>query len=80
MSTSVVFLRAYEKGRDFPYAHSDELPMSYRTNNKKERLLLSYADNFQRQFRQLYGDRKLLFLKPPNEFGVQVTEPIDTAF
>lgn len=45
---------------------------SYRSNNKKEQLILSYAENFQRQFRQLYGDRKSLFLKPVNEYGVEV--------
>jgi len=45
---------------------------SYCSNNKKEQLLLSYAENFQRQFRQLYGDRKSLFLKPVNECGVEV--------
>lgn len=46
---------------------------SYRSNNKKEQLILSYAENFQRQFRQLYGDRKSLFLKPVNEYGVEVS-------
>ncbi len=34
--------------------------------------MLSYAENFQRQFRQLYGDRKTLFLRPANECGVEV--------
>ena len=50
----------------------DEPPESFRTNSKKERLLLSYAENFQRQFRQLYSDRKTLFLKPVNECGIEV--------
>ena len=45
---------------------------SYKTNSKQEKLLLSYADSFQRQFRQLYGDRKALFLKPVNEHGIEV--------
>ncbi len=50
----------------------DGTPESYQSNSKKERLLLSYAENFQRQFRQLYGDRKTLFLRPVNECGVEV--------
>ena len=55
------------------YAHSAPGPVqSYQSNNKKEQLILSYAENFQRQFRQLYGDRKSLFLKPVNEYGVEV--------
>lgn len=49
---------------------------SYKSNNKKEKTLIAYAENFQRQFRQLYGDRKLLFLIPPNEFGIQVIKYI----
>lgn len=53
--------------------HSAPGPVeSYRSNSKKEQLILSYAENFQRQFRQLYGDRKSLFLKPVNEYGVEV--------
>lgn len=52
---------------------NEDLPESYRSNSKKERLLLSYAENFQRQFRQLYGDRKTLFLRPLNECAVEVS-------
>lgn len=52
------------------------MPESYNTNNKKEKILLQFAENFQRQFRQLYGDRKTLFLKPPNEYGIPVCNNI----
>ena len=52
-----------------------EPPEGYKTNSKKESLLLNYAENFHRQFRQLYGDRKALFLKPKNENGVEVNDP-----
>lgn len=45
---------------------------TYKSQSKKEKSLIAYAENFQRQFRQLYGDRKPLFLKPPNEYGVEV--------
>lgn len=50
----------------------DERPESYSTNSKKEQLLLSYCDNFTRQFKKLYGDRKPQFLRPVNECGVEV--------
>jgi hypothetical protein len=55
-----------------PLNKKGNLPESYTSNNKKEKLLIAYAENFQRQFRQLYGDRKPLLLKPPNEHGVEV--------
>ena len=65
-------------GRELPLAcstnrYSDQ-PESYCTNTKKEQLLLSYADNFTRQFKKLYGDRKPQFLRPLNECGVEVEE------
>lgn len=53
-------------------ATSSGPPESYRINSKKEQLLLSYADNFTRQFKKLYGDRKPQFLRPLNECGVEV--------
>ena len=56
------------------FSEKEEVPESYNTNSKKEKLLLAFADNFQRQFRQLYGDRKTLLLKPTNECGVEVLE------
>lgn len=49
------------------------VPESHRSNSKKEKITLGYAENFRRQFRQLYGDRKALFLSPLNECGVEVT-------
>lgn len=55
-----------------PAATSSGPPESYCTNSKKEQLLLSYADNFTRQFKKLYGDRKPQFLRPLNECGVEV--------
>ena len=55
-----------------PSLPGSEPPESYRTNSKKEQLLLSYADNFTMQFKKLYGDRKPLLLRPLNECGVEV--------
>ncbi|CAI8048479.1 Dynein regulatory complex subunit 7 [Geodia barretti] len=46
-------------------------PESYRSNSKKEELLLGYCDNFTRQFKKLYGDRKPQFLRPVNECGIE---------
>ena len=65
-----------KKGQELAAQHIlfySAAPQSYRSNNKKETVLLSYADNFQRQFRQLYGDRKKLFIRPANEHGIEVT-------
>lgn len=55
------------------------MPQSYRTNSTKEQLLLSYTDNFNRQFRKLYGDRKPQFLRPLNECGVEVSETVSNS-
>ncbi|CAB3248887.1 unnamed protein product [Arctia plantaginis] len=46
-------------------------PKSYYTNNSKERLLLSYAENFRRQFFLYNRMRKPLLLQVPNECGLQ---------
>lgn len=61
-----------------PAATSSGPPESYHTNSKKEQLLLSYADNFTRQFKKLYGDRKPQFLRPLNECGVEVGTQLST--
>lgn len=49
------------------------LPESYKSNTPKEKLLLSFCENFRRQFVHLYRDRKPLFLNPVNECGIEVT-------
>ncbi|XP_026188543.1 dynein regulatory complex subunit 7 isoform X2 [Mastacembelus armatus] len=49
----------------------DLCPESYRVNSADEIRLLSIADNFQRQYSQLYPDRKPLLLCPVNEYGVK---------
>jgi len=46
-------------------------PESYRVNSNKEKLALSYAENFRKQFVHLYRDRKPLFLNPLNELQVE---------
>lgn len=48
-------------------------PNSYKSNNAKEIEVLNYAENFRRQFVHLYRDRKPLFLAPPNEFSIEVS-------
>lgn len=49
------------------------LPESYKSNTPKEKLLLSFCENFRRQFVHLYRDRKPLFLNPVNEAGTEVS-------
>lgn len=53
-----------------------DLPETYKSNTYKEKLLIQYAENFQRQFKQLYSDRKRLLLTPPNECGIEVCDVI----
>ncbi|XP_053304474.1 dynein regulatory complex subunit 7 [Spea bombifrons] len=48
-----------------------EFPSSYKTNSRKERILLDLAENFCRQYAHLYPDRKPLFTCPQNECGVE---------
>ena len=48
------------------------LPVSYKSNTPKEKLVLSFCENFRRQFVHLYRDRKPLFLNPLNEAGIEV--------
>lgn len=49
------------------------LPESYKSNTPKEKLVLSFCENFRRQFVHLYRDRKPLFLNPVNEAGTEVS-------
>ena len=51
----------------------DDFPNSYKTNSEKEQYMLSCCENFHRQYKLLYRDRKLLFLTPLNECGVEVS-------
>lgn len=48
-----------------------EFPESYYTLNAKERLLLVFAENFRRQFKEKYPHRKPVVLAVRNECGVQ---------
>mmetsp|Transcript_11522 Transcript_11522/g.29514 ORF Transcript_11522/g.29514 Transcript_11522/m.29514 type:complete len:965 (-) Transcript_11522:1299-4193(-) len=45
-------------------------PESYSQNTAKEQAVLDFVDNFVRQYRQLYNNRKPLYICPPNECGV----------
>ena len=51
---------------------SKSLSESYKSNSPKEKLVLSFCENFRRQFVHLYRDRKPLFLNPLNECGIEV--------
>lgn len=49
----------------------EEFPYSYKNNVAKEILVQAYAENFRRQYVQLYRDRKPLLLCPMNECGIE---------
>jgi hypothetical protein len=53
----------------------EDYPESYRTNSEKEKLILTFVENFRRQYHYIYRDRKPLFLNPINECGVPVNIP-----
>lgn len=50
-----------------------DFPRSYYTTSPKERLLLLFAENFRRQYIQLYPARKPPILAVNNECGIQVS-------
>ena len=52
-----------------------DYPESYRSNSKKEELILTYVENFRRQYHYIYRDRKPLLLNPLNECAVSVSIP-----
>ena len=56
--------------------NAKDCPESYRSNSEKEELILTYAENFRRQYHHIYRDRKPLFLCPTNECGI----PVPTVF
>ncbi|CAF1491863.1 unnamed protein product [Adineta ricciae] len=43
---------------------------SYRSNSKREDLILTYVENFRRQYHHIYPHRSVLLLNPLNECGV----------
>ena len=45
---------------------------SYKSNTPKEIQVLSFCENFRRQFVHLFRDRKPLFLSPKNECEIEV--------
>jgi hypothetical protein len=53
--------------------NESNVPKTYYNTSPKEELLLQYADNFNRQYTQLYPGRKELLLCPKNEFGHRVS-------
>ena len=59
----------------FPICRADlqvEAKKSYACNTEKEKTILSFCQNFHRQFVHLYRDRRPVLLSPPNEFKVEV--------
>lgn len=60
----------------------DLFPESYKENSNKEKLILKYAENFQKQYVHLFRDRKPLFMNPVNECACEAGENLynDTFF
>ncbi len=56
----------------------EDYPESYRTNSEREKLILTFVENFRRQYHYIYRDRKPLFLNPINDCGVPVNNTIDS--
>lgn len=52
---------------------SIHLPSTYQSNNEKEKLLLWYAENFRKQYRIVYPQRKPIVLAVDNEYNIQVS-------
>ena len=50
-----------------------KFPPAYQTNTDKEKYMLECCENFKRQYKHLYRDRKPLFLSPKNECDVEVS-------
>jgi len=48
-----------------------KFPENYQSNTEKEEYMLSCCENFRRQYKHLYRDRKPLFLTPKNECGIE---------
>lgn len=55
----------------------DKYPVNYFTWTEKEQLLLVFAENFRRQFNDLYKLRRPLLLAPRNECGIQVNSRLN---
>ena len=53
-------------------SRTKRFPESYQSNTEKEEHMLSCCENFRRQYKLLYRDRKPLFLTPKNECGIEV--------
>uniref|UniRef100_A0A182QJG2 Uncharacterized protein n=1 Tax=Anopheles farauti TaxID=69004 RepID=A0A182QJG2_9DIPT len=60
---------SYQAPPDTP--ETIEFPETYRTLSSKEKLVLLFAENFRRQYREKFPNRQPLVLAPVNECGVQ---------
>lgn len=63
-----IIYTCFPENRDQKFSH---LPESYFTLSPKEKLLLLFAENFRRQFKELYPTRRPLVLAVENECQVQ---------
>eukprot|EP00048_Salpingoeca_helianthica_P022052 m.16102 g.16102 ORF g.16102 m.16102 type:complete len:829 (-) comp6815_c0_seq1:122-2608(-) len=56
---------------EFTVADPTDWPESYKSNTPKEKLVVGFVRNFERQFKQLYPQRKPLWTVIRNECGVE---------
>lgn len=61
----------FPEASDIEFEGRTEFPKSYKTLSNKERLLLLFSENFRRQYKEKYPNRKPLILCLSNECGVQ---------
>ena len=54
------------------------LPPSYTKNSEKEEKVIDFVENFLRQYKQLFPNRKELFILPGNEWNVKVRSAVST--
>lgn len=50
---------------------ASSLPRSYSTHNAQEESIIRLVNQYQKDFRGIYSNRRDLFLLPKNEFGVE---------
>jgi hypothetical protein len=78
---NLIFLLKFNPFRPLVVCENPEdYPESYRSNTKKEELILTFVENFRRQYHYIYRDRKPLLLNPLNECGVTVNLPVYSSF
>lgn len=64
----------YKMVKSLLSADPETLPQSYTRNSEKEEKVIDFVENFLRQYKQLFPNRKELFILPNNEWNVKVSQ------